>query len=146
MQTITTKSVEETERYATSFMENIEVNPDGATLVSLYGDLGSGKTTFVKQTAKMLGIEEIVTSPTFVLIKKYDIEHQDFDRMIHIDAYRLAESGELLALGWEEMIKDKRNIIFIEWPKYVEDVLPEATHKLSFNFIDENTREIVKIR
>lgn len=143
MKTITTKSVEETESFASEFIAAIKPNPDGATIVCLYGDLGSGKTTFVKQAAATLGITEIVTSPTFVIIKKYNVENKFFTQVIHIDAYRLTEGGELLALGWNEMIKDKKNIIFIEWPKYIEKLLPEQTVKLSFTFIDEVTREIL---
>lgn len=143
MHVLTSKNVAETQQFAREYITGITPNPDGATVVCLYGDLGSGKTTFVKEAARTLGITEIVTSPTFVIQKKYPLHHESFDHLIHIDAYRLVESGELLAIGWSDMIKNTRNIIFIEWPKYVQDVLPDKTHKLSFTFIDENTREII---
>ena len=83
-----------------------------------------------------------MTSPTFVIEKIYDITHPHFKKLIHIDAYRLEEGGELLALGWAEMISNKENIIFIEWPKYVSDILPIERKNITFTFIDEHTRTV----
>src|ERR1039458_8847512 len=74
--------------------------PNAATIVALSGDLGSGKTTFAEGIARTLGIEESVTSPTFVLEKIYELDGQKWQRLIHIDAYRLKEAHELEALGW----------------------------------------------
>jgi tRNA threonylcarbamoyladenosine biosynthesis protein TsaE len=108
----------------------------------MHGDLGSGKTTFVKMVAKEFGIENTVTSPTFVIEKIYKLENQDFDNLIHIDAYRLKSGEELKTLGWEEVSKNPKNIIFIEWPDNVKDVLPDDKQEMYFKFIDENTREI----
>lgn len=140
---ITLHSVEETEAFAKDFIEKIVPVSEGATVVCLYGDLGSGKTTFVQTAAKSLGITNIVTSPTFVIEKKYDLDTSNFDTLYHIDAYRLKSGKELLALGWNEMIKNTKNIIFIEWPKYVRDVLPANVYEMEFKFVDENTREVV---
>jgi tRNA threonylcarbamoyladenosine biosynthesis protein TsaE len=142
MEKLTMNSPEETVKFAQDFVENIEINPDGATVVCLYGDLGSGKTTFVKAAAEALGIKEIVTSPTFVIEKIYKLDTKKLKRLFHIDAYRLEEGTELLALGWNEIIANNENIIFIEWPKYVADVLPTNRHNLTFTFVDENTRTI----
>lgn len=139
---ITLDNVEETQEFARDFIKKIIPNEDGATIVCLYGDLGSGKTTFTKEAAKTLGVEEIVTSPTFVIQKKYEIENKNFNTLYHIDAYRLKSGSELLALGWNELIENPKNIIFIEWPKYVKDVVPQNSYKLSFTFVDENTREV----
>lgn len=142
MPTIESHSLEKTKEVAVNFIKNLEPNKTGATVVCLYGDLGSGKTTFVKEAAKALGINEIVTSPTFVIEKIYEVTHPDFDKLVHIDAYRLIEGGELLALGWQELVKNTRNIIFIEWPKYVADVLPKERFNITFTFVDERTRNI----
>jgi tRNA threonylcarbamoyl adenosine modification protein YjeE len=105
--------------------------------------LGSGKTTFTKEVASLLGIKkEEVTSPTFVIEKIYAIQHKDFTHLIHIDAYRLEKSEELLHLGWEEITKDKNNLIFVEWGEKVKNILPRETKTIRFEFIDENTRTI----
>jgi len=135
-------SPEETIDFASEFVKSLKANTEGATVVCLYGDLGSGKTTFVKSAARTLGVKDIITSPTFVIEKIYEIEKSGFKRLFHIDAYRLEEGAELLALGWNEIISNKENIIFIEWPKYVADVLPQNRHNLKFTFVDENTRTI----
>jgi tRNA threonylcarbamoyladenosine biosynthesis protein TsaE len=138
------KSLEETQKLAKEFVGNIKPSDkDGAFVVAMHGDLGSGKTTFVKAVAKELGIENTVTSPTFVIEKIYKLENQAYENLIHIDAYRLESGDELKTLGWEEVSKNPKNIIFIEWPSNVKDVLPESKQEISFKFVDENTREIL---
>lgn len=124
------------------FLINIGKLRKVATVIGLYGELGSGKTTFVQNVAKVLGVEQIVTSPTFVIEKIYKLEGQQFDHLIHIDAYRLSNSDELMRLGWNEIIEDQKNIIFVEWAERVEDILPATTTKLHFTIIDEQKREI----
>lgn len=140
--TYTLRSPEETAAFAHDFIAGLEAEQKNATTICLYGDLGSGKTTFVKAAAKALGIQEIVTSPTFVIEKIYDLDTKNFERLFHIDAYRLKEGSELLALGWNEIIANPQHIIFIEWPKYVADVLPTKRHNLTFTFVDEHTRRL----
>ena len=135
-------STEETALFARKYVSSLESNKDGATVVCLYGDLGSGKTTFVSAAAAALGVKDIVTSPTFVIEKIYEINTDKFKKLFHIDAYRLKEGSELLALGWMEIVSNSENIIFIEWPKYVADVLPQERENLTFTFIDENVRTI----
>lgn len=140
---IISKSLKETEEVAREFVEKVSMNySDNALLVGLYGDLGSGKTTFTQNIAKILGITEDITSPTFVIEKMYDINHREFRKLIHIDAYRLDSGKELLVLDWENIVKDPRNLILIEWPERVQDILPEHHTKVFFKFISENEREI----
>ena len=140
---IISKSLGETEKIAREFLaENISKNENSATVVGLYGDLGSGKTAFTQAVAKCLGVKEAVTSPTFVIEKIYKLDHQDFDHLIHIDAYRLKGGDELLHLGWEEIAKNPKNIIFIEWPERIAEILPNDIKKIQLTFVDENTREI----
>jgi len=98
-----------------------------AVVIGLRGDLGAGKTTFVKFVAESLGIKNHITSPTFVIMKKFTIYDLRFKNLIHIDAYRLKESKELKNLGWDNIIKDPNNVIFLEWPEKVNDILPEDT-------------------
>lgn len=137
------KDLKHTEEIAKSFLEKIALEfSDKAVVVGLYGDLGSGKTTFTQAIAKLLNIEEHVTSPTFVIEKRYDINHENFKKIIHIDAYRLDSGKELLSLDWERDIKDPRNLIFIEWPEKVAEVIPKNHSKINFKFVSENEREI----
>lgn len=138
------KSLSDTAVLAGVFLKNITPHRDGATIFGLSGDLGSGKTAFTKEVAHLLGIKkEEVTSPTFVIEKIYLISHKDFSHLIHIDAYRLDSPEELLHLGWEDIRKDPKNLILIEWPEKVKTLLPSQTQYLSFIFVDENTRDII---
>jgi tRNA threonylcarbamoyl adenosine modification protein YjeE len=100
------------------------LNPNqGAKLVGLSGHLGSGKTAFTKLVAKNLGVNETVTSPTFVIMKIYPINAGEvnyrFHRLIHIDAYRLEKPEELEALNFEQIMSDSKNLVLIEWPENV---------------------------
>jgi tRNA threonylcarbamoyladenosine biosynthesis protein TsaE len=114
-----------------------------ATVIGLRGDLGAGKTTFTKTVAATLGVDCAVTSPTFVIEKIYKLPSGGrFSRLIHIDAYRLESGNELVSLGWEKISNDSQNLIFIEWPENVADLLLEDTKIIDFKFIDENTREV----
>ena len=144
------RNLEETQKIAFDFVRSIKTNDKGATVVGLYGDLGSGKTTFVQNIAKVFGIGDTVTSPTFVIMKIYELKHivasskhlGEFKHLIHIDAYRLEKSEELLHLGWNELISDKNNLILVEWPEKVENIMPEHI-KISLKTPeDEQSRSI----
>ena len=140
---VLSKSVEETEKVAKNFIDKISMGVyDKALVVGLYGDLGSGKTTFTQSIAKIFGITEDITSPTFVIEKIYPIDHAKFTNLVHIDAYRLDSAKELLVLDWERTVGDAKNIIFIEWPERVAEILPGNHAKILFKFISEFEREI----
>jgi tRNA threonylcarbamoyladenosine biosynthesis protein TsaE len=141
---ILSKSLEETEQIARKFLENIsQIKNNKAVTVGFFGDLGSGKTTFTQFVGKLLGVKEVMTSPTFVIEKIYNLDGQfGFEKLIHIDAYRLESGRELLSLNFEETLKDSKNIILIEWPERVEDVLPTDMIKTNFKFVSEFEREI----
>lgn len=113
-----------------------------AALVGLYGDLGSGKTSFMQGFGSGLGVSEIMVSPTFVIEKIYKLQSSRFSHLIHVDAYRIEKEDELLHLGWEELIGDPKNLICIEWPENVSKIMPADHIKINFTFIDENTRAI----
>ncbi len=140
------KNTEEMEAFSASFIAKIAGKEDkdrGATILGLRGDLGAGKTTFTKGVAKALGVEGVVTSPTFVIEKIYKLPNNvGFSRLIHIDAYRLDGGNELLHIGWNDIIGDTENLIIVEWPEKVIDILPKDMMTVQFNFIDENTREV----
>jgi tRNA threonylcarbamoyladenosine biosynthesis protein TsaE len=122
----TVKNLEEMQNLASDFVENLSPKENSATIVALSGDLGAGKTTFSQGVAKSLGVEENVVSPTFVIMKIYEIENINFNHLIHIDAYRLEKKEELLNLGWQKIISDPKNLILIEWPERVGELIEEA--------------------
>ncbi len=142
------KSVEETSKVAEDFLNKIgQSEGNQALVVGLFGDLGSGKTTFTQALGKHLGIGEAMTSPTFVLEKIYNISPNSkfnisYSKLIHIDAYRLESGQELASLGFAEIMADPNNLILIEWPERVEDILPADLVKINFKFISEFEREI----
>lgn len=134
-------SIDELEAEASSFAAALEAR-DVATLVTLSGELGAGKTTFTQALARALGITEHVTSPTFVLEKVYELEGQKFTRLVHIDAYRLDGGSALTPLGWEDLIENPENLIVLEWPERVADALPTPTHAILLEVLPENARQI----
>ena len=141
----TTTSAEATEYAATEFLTYIQERPGvqgTATVVGLSGELGAGKTTFMKGIARAFGLEEDITSPTFVIQKMYDIQNEQFDLLVHIDAYRLESGEEMGALGWHEMITNPRTIVFLEWPEKVSSALPLRTEMVHFEVLDTNERSI----
>lgn len=142
MKTIS-KNLKETRKLAAHFIENVSPNKNKATIVLLSGDLGTGKTAFVKSAAKAFGIKHTITSPTFVIEKVYRLpKRKPFSKLVHIDAYRLKGGKELRAIHWSDIEKDPEAIVFIEWPENVKDVVPRGAEKFSFKFIDDTTRAI----
>ena len=97
----------------------------GASVLALQGDLGAGKTALTKAIACVLGIEKLVTSPTFVIMKSYTVPvSQKFTMLTHIDAYRIESDDELRVLGFEELLKDSKRLMVIEWPERIKDQIP----------------------
>lgn len=105
----------------------------GGDVITLEGDLGTGKTAFTKGLAKALGIEEPVTSPTFTIIKEYEASIP----LYHIDAYRLEFSDE--DIGLDEYINEN-GITVIEWAQFIEQYLPEELLNIKIDYIDETSR------
>jgi tRNA threonylcarbamoyladenosine biosynthesis protein TsaE len=114
-----------------------------ANLVTLSGDLGAGKTTFAQEVARTLGVEETVTSPTFVIEKVYQLQGQKWQRLIHIDAYRLKSAHELDVLGWKKLFAEPGNLILLEWPERVAELIPEDAIKIRFDI--KNDERIITI-
>lgn len=139
---IISRSLGETEKFTQDFLEKIKPNGSHATVIGLHGDLGSGKTAFVKLVAKNLGIPENITSPTFVIIKNYKLSTINYKLLVHIDSYRLEKSEELAKLGFSDLLNDPNNLIFLEWPERVVEILPPDYLRIDFKFIDETAREI----
>ncbi len=147
----TVQTLAEFEAEATRFAGTLIPNTH-ATLVTLSGELGAGKTAFAKAAARALGVEEVVNSPTFVLEKiyllpeertfNYEIARPAFKRLVHIDAYRLEKSDDLAPLGFDELMRDAGNLILFEWPEKVEGGLPPPAVKIFFVSHPDGSRTI----
>jgi len=119
--------------------ENIESEKFPNMVICLNGDLGSGKTVFVKAFANALGIDEDITSPTFNIIKEYNNGELP---LYHMDVYRIEDALEDIGI---EDYYDKNGVTIIEWADMIKDKLPEERLDIKFKIIDENTRVIVLI-
>lgn len=134
MTIIKTKSVKETRETAKSFLHSIKKRSKGRPLIlALEGNLGSGKTVFTQGLARVLGIKEKVASPTFVLLKIYQLPPRiGFKYLVHIDCYRLDSAKDLLGLGFKNLLKDKYAILVIEWADRIRKLLPKNTLRILF--------------
>lgn len=133
-----TRNQRETNRLAKILAQEIvkkSLKTKTALIIGLEGELGSGKTTFIKAFAKGLGIKKRLTSPTFVLMKNYR-------NFYHIDCYRIKSYKDILALDFEEIISNPKNIILIEWAEKVKKILPKETIWLKFEIVSNNERKI----
>ena len=129
---ITSNSEEETIVLA----QNFESEKFNNMIICLIGDLGSGKTVFTKGFAGALGIDEVITSPTFNIIKEYHTGERD---LYHMDVYRL--DGDVDSLGIDDYLK-KDGVIIIEWADMIKSHLPEERLEIKFKIIDEEKRSI----
>lgn len=129
-----------------SFLDGYLMSPQYdsscATVIALHGDLGAGKTTFTQLLAKRLGVQSEVNSPTFTIMKRYSVAHPQFTDLIHIDAYRLAEGGDLKKLGIQEVLQKPNYLFCIEWPDIIRDIMPAQHIKIEFEHIDEGSRKV----
>lgn len=125
MKVFSSNSLEQTKTFAQQWLAELikskqkDNESSGAAVIGLQGHLGAGKTAFTKIIANELGIKEIVTSPTFVIMKIYEPNNGPWKRLIHIDAYRLERMEELQAIEYEKIVSDNQNLILIEWPDNV---------------------------
>ncbi len=118
-----------------------EQPPEAAAVLALHGDLGAGKTTFMQVLARTLGVTDTVVSPTFVVMKRYQTEHQRFTQLAHLDAYRIEDVDEMRPLRFDELLQEKEVMIAIEWAKRIESLLPTTTLHLDMAIVGE-TRTI----
>ena len=117
--------------------ENIESEKFPGMVICLDGELGSGKTVFVKGFAKSLGITENITSPTFNIVKEYENGEMPLN---HMDVYRLEDSDA--TIGFNDYFQSE-SVTIIEWSELIKDNLPDERLDIKFKVIDENTRVII---
>ncbi|MBU1292461.1 tRNA (adenosine(37)-N6)-threonylcarbamoyltransferase complex ATPase subunit type 1 TsaE [Patescibacteria group bacterium] len=140
--TRTLASLEELVEEARLLAKRLSPKEGRATLVTLSGELGAGKTTFVQALASALGVTEHVTSPTFVLAKTYSLSGQSFSKVVHIDAYRLNKGADLKSIGFDEAYTEPGTLIVFEWPERVEEGLPAADIEIALTVTPEEHRII----
>ena len=136
---ITSNSTKETKKLAKELAKKIK---EGDTL-ALYGDLGSGKTTFVRFLVEALGIKSRVQSPTFIIARKYSNQDaSNIKGVNHIDLYRFQTKDEVAALDLSELLNKENEISVIEWPEVAEDYLSERTIRIYYEYLGEDKRKI----
>jgi len=108
-----------------SALEIINVHPE-ARVYAFEGQMGAGKTTFIKKLCEQMGSPDVVNSPTFAIVNVYDIDRPYKGEVYHFDCYRLKDIREAMDFGAEEYLYSG-NYCFIEWPEIIESLLPDST-------------------
>ena len=130
-----TTSSEETQNLG----ETLALELKGGDFLAFYGNLGSGKTTFIQGLAKGLGIERRIISPTFIIMRHYNLSQGNF---YHVDLYRTENKHDFLSIGLDQIMEDKSNIVALEWAEKMGDMLPKHRFDISFEYLDDNKRKI----
>ena len=127
-------SLKDTQKIAKEFSNNL----NQGDVIALYGPLGSGKTFFVKEVAKSLGVKDYITSPSFTILNEYNASLPIY----HFDFYRLKNEKEIEEIGFSDFL-NRKGVFFIEWPEKAEYILPDDYIKIVFEIIDKNSRKII---
>lgn len=133
-----TFSPEETKEIAKKLAQNYK----NGGIFALIGPLGAGKTIFTQGFAQGLGIPQKIISPTFIIMRQYDIPGNEEGKFYHLDLYRLENIEQIESLGVAEIFQNPKNIIFIEWAEKLGKLLPDKTIKIKFKLLSENSRQI----
>jgi tRNA threonylcarbamoyladenosine biosynthesis protein TsaE len=130
METIKISQLSELPGAAKSFIAKMGQHP----VFAFYGEMGAGKTTFIKEICRQLGVEENITSPSFSLVNEYITKHGEV--IYHFDCYRLKNTEEAFDIGAEEYFYSG-NLCFIEWPERIEELLPADTVEVNITVYNE---------
>ncbi|MFT5642150.1 MAG: tRNA threonylcarbamoyladenosine biosynthesis protein TsaE [Cyclobacteriaceae bacterium] len=123
-----------------TFAEEIIVDIKNTPVVLFEGEMGTGKTTFIKLICEKMGVEDSMSSPTFSIVNEYLDEYGE--TIYHFDLYRLTSLKEAIDIGIEEYLFSG-NVCLIEWPQIIVDELPDQYLKISINLVEGNKREII---
>ncbi|MBP9836458.1 MAG: tRNA (adenosine(37)-N6)-threonylcarbamoyltransferase complex ATPase subunit type 1 TsaE [Candidatus Pacebacteria bacterium] len=144
MKKIIIENLSDLETFAKELLKEIlveDIENNQATVIALSGNLGAGKTTFVQLLAKELGVRDKVTSPTFTIMKGYELSGK-FNLLIHMDAYRIEDLNELGPLRFSELLTNKTNLLCIEWAEKIQSALPAEIIKINIEILPDGKREI----
>ena len=114
-------------------------NMGNRKVFAFYGKMGAGKTTFIKAVCEELGVEDVITSPTFAIINEYSGKD---DTIYHFDFYRIKKLEEVYDMGYEDYFYSGA-LCFIEWPELIEEVLPEDAVKVQIIEKEDGTRAVL---
>ena len=131
--TFISNSVAETETFGEKFAQKVYPG----MVIAMYGDLGAGKTAFVRGLARGMGIRTRVTSPTFSIVNEYT----GCIPLYHFDMYRLSSAEELFDIGWEDYMR-KKGVCVVEWAENVAEIFENDVVRVNIRRISENSREI----
>lgn len=144
---VLSESPEETQEVAFLFINTIlqqkGLKCKQALVISLEGPLGGGKTEFLKGVAKFLKLEKKIFSPTFLIMKSFPCKTRLFDSLWHLDCYRIKRAKEIKELDFSEIIKNPKNLVFIEWGDKIKKLLPAKHWKIKFKIAGKNTRILI---
>ncbi|MBQ6061998.1 MAG: tRNA (adenosine(37)-N6)-threonylcarbamoyltransferase complex ATPase subunit type 1 TsaE [Prevotella sp.] len=130
------KSLDDIQRATRQFIDLMS----DAKVFAFYGKMGSGKTTFIKAICEELGVEDVITSPTFAIVNEYE---GNYGSIYHFDFYRIKKIEEVYDMGYEDYFYSG-NICFIEWPELIEDLLPQDAVRVNIHE-NEHGERIVTI-
>lgn len=138
-----TNSFEETQAFGSKFITKLEPGD----VVCLYGNLGAGKTTFTQGMAKGLGITKRIISPTFIIVRSYEISNikfqiSNFKWLYHVDLYRLNDENSVEGTGLLEILEKKDSLVIIEWPEKMGSLLPKKRWDVHLENVGGDTRKI----
>lgn len=140
MKNVITQTISATHALAQDFVDSLEHGKQ--RIVGLTGDLGSGKTTFTQGILAACGAQGPYTSPTFTIMKEYDVDMYGIKKVYHIDAYRIA-SNDMIELGWKDLISDPAALVIIEWPENIKDILPNDMILIRCRWVGDEEREYI---
>jgi len=132
----------ELQQIAQAILDDHQTKGEAPLVIALLGDLGAGKTAFTQELGKMLGVQEIITSPTFTIMKQYQTTHPQYQTLVHIDAYRLESEAETRPLHITEAISQPGTVSCIEWPEIIPASIPKSAYQLQIEIIEDEHRRV----
>ncbi len=133
---ISIKSLDNIHEAAREFIKNM----GKGHVFAFYGKMGAGKTTFIKAVCEELGVEDVITSPTFAIVNDYT-SSKDESHIFHFDFYRIKKLEEVYDMGYEDYFYSG-SLCFIEWPELIEDILPGDAVKVTITQLEDGSRVV----